>query len=125
MPFALSSCYTSKVSAPADSDIQLASKKENLPSVESTKNWYILFGLFPLTNEATTNVAGYDKVRVETKWTFLDGVVNVLAGTFLLGLIQVNTTEIYGAQTSGADKGTESEKASASTEGSSKGETEE
>jgi hypothetical protein len=122
LPFFLSSCYTAKVSAPPDSDVQLASSSESLPVVKTTKNWYLLFGLVPLSNTATDQVEGLDKVRVETKWTFLDGIINGVAGLLTL---RVCTTEIHGAQTSGADKGTEIEKASASTEGSSKGETEE
>lgn len=118
MASTLSGCYTTKVSAPVDSDVQLASRKENLPSVESTKNWYLLFGLVPLTNEATSNVSGYDKVRVETKWTFLDGLVNAVASAFLLGLVQVNTTVIHGAQESSASSPDAGDKATSSAENS-------
>ena len=94
----LTSCYSVKMSA-LSPGVQLAQKGESLPIKEKKKNWYILWGLIPLSNETTGKVIEenkFDKVRIETKMTFGDFVISAFTGW--LSVVST-TTIVEGVQT--------------------------
>ena len=79
----MSSCYSTKIIAPANSNVRLATEFEPLPAKIQTKNWYILFGLVPLNKNKTDKViaeANFKKVRVETKISFVDYLISIVTG---------------------------------------------
>ena len=92
----MSSCYSVKIIAPYDQKTELASKTEQLPFKEEQKNWYILWGLVPLSHNSPDRIIkenGLTKVRVETKMTFLDILISAI-GSYVS--IVANTTVIEG-----------------------------
>ena len=83
-------CITMKVGGKA----QLAPSTEEGTKVAEKRCWFILFGLIPLTDNSIDGSipATAKKIRVETKWTFLDIVMNIF--TEVLTIISF-TAEIY------------------------------
>ena len=83
-------CITIKIGGKA----QLAPTTEEGTKVAEKRFWYILFGLIPLGDNSVDNYipATAQKVRVETKWTFLDIVMNIF--TELVTIVSF-TAEIY------------------------------
>lgn len=83
-------CYTIKVSGKAT----LAPSSEVGEKVACQKHWYVLWGLVPIGDNSTDSYIPptAKKVRVETKMTFWDGVINIFAGFVS---IQVWTAEVY------------------------------
>jgi len=68
-------CYTIKVGGKA----QLASSDQAGTLVAEKRYWYILYGLIPLSDNSTDNhiPPSATKVRVETKYTVLDFLINL------------------------------------------------
>ncbi len=85
-----SGCYTIKVGGKA----QLAPSDQAGTLVAEKRYWYALFGLIPLGNNSTDNYipATATKVRVETKHSFIDFVINLFTGVVT---IYTMTAEIY------------------------------
>jgi hypothetical protein len=83
-------CITIKIGGKA----QLAPSTEEGTKVAEKRCWFILFGLIPLNENAIDNYLPETakKVRVETKWTFLDIVMNLF--TELVTIVSF-TAEIY------------------------------
>jgi len=83
-------CITMKIGGKA----QLAPTTEEGTKVAQKRCWFILFGLIPLNNNSIDNIipATAKKVRVETKWSFLDIVMNIF--TEVLTIVSF-TAEIY------------------------------
>jgi len=83
-------CYTIKVGGKA----QLASSDQSGTLVAEKRYWYALYGLIPLGDNSTDNYipATANKVRVETKITFLDYIINLFTG---IVTIYSATAEIY------------------------------
>lgn len=83
-------CITMKIGGKA----QLAPSTEEGTKVAQKRCWFILFGLIPLNNNSIDNIipATAKKVRVETKWSFLDIVMNIF--TEVLTIVSF-TAEIY------------------------------
>lgn len=83
-------CITMKIGGKA----QLAPSTEEGTKVAEKRCWFILFGLVPLGDNSIDNYipATAKKVRVETKWTFLDIVMNLF--TELVTVVSF-TAEIY------------------------------
>jgi hypothetical protein len=83
-------CITIKVGGKA----QLAPSTEEGTKVAQKRCWFILFGLVPLGDNSIDSYipATAAKVRVETKWTLLDIVMNLF--TELLTIVSF-TAEIY------------------------------
>jgi len=73
---------------------QLAPSTEEGCKVAQKRCWFILFGLVPLNDNSIDNIipATTKKVRVETKWSFLDIVMNIF--TEVLTIVSF-TAEIY------------------------------
>ena len=86
-------CITMKLGGKA----QLAPSTEEGTRVAERRCWFILFGLIPLNDNSIDNYipATAKKVRVETKWTFLDIVMNIF--TEVVTIISF-TAEIYEVQ---------------------------
>jgi len=84
------SCITMKIGGQA----QLAPSTEEGTKVGEKRCWFILFGLIPLNDNSidTSIPATAKKIRVETKWTFLDIVMNLF--TELVTIVSF-TVEIY------------------------------
>ncbi len=84
------SCITMKIGGQA----QLAPSAEKGTKVAEKRCWFILFGLIPLNDNSidTSIPATAKKIRVETKWTFLDIVMNLF--TELVTIVSF-TAEIY------------------------------
>jgi len=91
----LSSCYVQKMIAPLESKVALADEMEQLPVKVKYTQWYILWGLVPLSNDKTDDkIQKYKltKVRVTTKQSFLDGFCYWVWG----GLIAPQTVILEG-----------------------------
>ena len=87
------SCYPVKIAAPYGQKTTLATKSENLPFREKQKNWYILWGLVPISHNGPDRIIGENglkKVRVETKMNFGDFLIAGILG----GVSVVTTTTI-------------------------------
>jgi hypothetical protein len=84
------SCIAIKIGGQA----QLAPSTEEGTKVAQKRCWFILFGLIPLNDNSIDNIipATAKKVRVETKWSFLDIVMNIF--TEVLTIVSF-TAEIY------------------------------
>jgi len=83
-------CITMKIGGKA----QLAPSTEEGTKVAQKRCWFILFGLIPLSDNSIDSSipATAKKVRVETRWTFLDIVMNIF--TEVVTIISF-TAEIY------------------------------
>jgi hypothetical protein len=96
----LSSCFSVKMVAPANSDVKLAGPYEPLPIKHKVTNWYALFGSVPVTKNSKTDgiiaEMQLSKVRMETKTTFGNYIINILLNAFLPTTIVTNTTIIEG-----------------------------
>jgi hypothetical protein len=73
---------------------QLAPSTEEGTKVAEKRCWFILFGLIPLNDNAIDSIipATAKKVRVETKWSFLDIMMNIF--TEVLTIVSF-TAEVY------------------------------
>jgi len=79
-----------RVVAPHDQKVELATKADQLGFKEKQRNWYFLWGLVSINENVTDKKIkenGLNKVRIETKRTFVDGVI-----TFLLSPISIATS---------------------------------
>ena len=87
---ATTSCITMKIGGKT----QLAPSTEEGTKVAQKRCWFILFGLIPLNDNAIDSIipATAKKVRVETKWSFLDIVMNIF--TEVLTIVSF-TAEVY------------------------------
>jgi len=87
-------CYTVNIKAPEGKKIYLASKPVVSPD-NSKKVFYILWGLVPITDNSTVDLlANYpdgSEVAVSTKYTFIDQIINMIAG---LLTINCQTVEV-------------------------------
>ncbi len=83
-------CITMKIGG----TVQLAPSTEEGTKIAQKRCWYILFGLIPLNDNSIdpSIPPTAKKIRVETKWTFLDIVMNIF--TELLTIVSF-TAEIY------------------------------
>ncbi len=83
-------CFTIKVGGKA----QLASSDEPGSLVAEKRYWVALYGLIPLGDNSTDKYIPptAKKVRVETKHTFLDFIINLFTG---IVTIYTSTAEIY------------------------------
>lgn len=98
----LSSCYSVKIAAPANNEITLATAYEPLPIKHRVTNWYFLFGSVPISkNTKTDNIISemnLGKVRIETKMTFGNFLLNAVLNGILPTTVVTNTTIIEGEQ---------------------------
>jgi len=90
-------CYSIKMSAPYNEDVKLIPPAKSVAFKGSIKSWYVLWGLVPISNAAdgvskTIKENNLTEVRLESKATFLDGLVT----TILFGLVGSYTTVIEG-----------------------------
>jgi hypothetical protein len=83
-------CITMKIGGKA----QLAPSTEEGSKVAQKRCWFIFFGLVPLNDNSVDGIIPptAKKVRVETKWSFLDIVMNIF--TEVLTIVSF-TAEIY------------------------------
>jgi hypothetical protein len=83
-------CITMKIGGQA----QLAPSTEEGTKVAQKRCWFILFGLVPISDNSIdpSIPATAKRIRVETKWTFLDIVMNIF--TEVLTIVSF-TAEIY------------------------------
>lgn len=96
----LSSCFSVKMVAPANSQVTLASAYEPLPIKQKVTNWYALFGSVPISKNSKTDriidEMQLTKVRMETKVTFANYLLNGLLNLILPTTVVTNTTIIEG-----------------------------
>lgn len=84
----MSSCYTSRV---LNGDVK---KTDPVVEVNKQRNSIMLWGLLPLNSsvqEAGDHVGEKSNYVSETKWTFVDGLLNVIT----LGIYSPTTTVYY------------------------------
>ncbi len=83
-------CITIKIGGKAE----LVSSTEEGSKVAQKRCWFILFGLVPLNDNSVDSIipATAKRVRVETKWSFLDIVMNIF--TELLTIVSF-TAAVY------------------------------
>ena len=95
----LISCYSTKIVAPTNRKVALATEMEPMDKRVIKKNWYILWGAVPISNNKTDYVIEqeqFNKVRVETKYLFSDYLLSVLLNAIIPTSIFTNTTIIEG-----------------------------
>lgn len=96
----LSSCFSVKMVAPANSNVTVASAYEPLPVKHKVTNWYALFGSVPVSKNSKTDriieEMQLSKVRMETKVSFGNYLINILLNAVLPTTIVTNTTIIEG-----------------------------
>jgi len=89
------SCATVMVAAPPNSNVKLLGEIEPAQSKVLLTNWYLLWGLVPISNTSTSDqIAKYQLKDVRVK-TYI-GPVNWLVNVITNGLIYMNTVEIEG-----------------------------
>jgi hypothetical protein len=96
----LSSCFSVKMVAPANTEVTLASAYEPLPIKHKVTNWYALFGSVPVSKNTKTDKIIEEMqlttVRMETKVTFGNYIINALLNAIIPTTIVTNTTIIEG-----------------------------
>jgi hypothetical protein len=95
----LSGCYSVKIAAPANSSITLANAYEPLPFSQRFTNWYALFGAVPISKNKTQlaiETMKLNKVRVETRLSFGNMLLNSLLNIILPTTIVTNTIIVEG-----------------------------
>ncbi len=95
----LTSCFSTKIVAPYNRNVTLATEMEPMEKRIIKKNWYFLCGAIPLSNNKTNYIIEQEKfikVRVETKYSFFDYLLTVLANSIVPTTICTNTTIIEG-----------------------------
>lgn len=78
-----------------DGKVTLANEVESLPFKVKHKNWYLFWGLVPLTNNKTDKkIQKYKltKVRATTKFNFVDILIDLVSS----GIVSTNTIIIEG-----------------------------
>jgi hypothetical protein len=92
----LPSCGVVMVTAPPGSDVRLLPELETASAKVTVKNWYVLWGLVPITPNNTSDVIARNQmknVRVKTYFSVVDWLINAVLG----GLsIYTNTVDIEG-----------------------------
>ena len=83
-------CYTIRVGGKAE----LAPSTEEGTKIAGKRCWYVLWGLVPISDNSTDSLipATAKKVRVETKYTVLDFLINMFTG---IVTIETFSVEIY------------------------------
>jgi hypothetical protein len=91
---AFTTCATGCITIQVGGNAQLAASSEEGTKVAQKRCWFVLFGLIPLGDNSIDDAipATVQKVRVETKWTFTDIVMNIF--TELVTIVSF-TAEIY------------------------------
>ena len=95
----LTSCYTTMTVAPYNKKVALATEFEPMEKRIIKKNWYLLWGAIPLSNNKTDYVIEqqqFTKVRVLNKYTFTDFFITGLLNSIIPTSICTNTTIIEG-----------------------------
>ena len=72
----------------------MAPSSEEGTKIAHKRCWYALWGLVPIGDNSTDSLIPetVKKVRVETKYTVLDFLINIFTGVVT---IETNTVEIY------------------------------
>ncbi len=94
----LTSCMSQKIIAPSNANVQLASPTTSLTFKQSQRDWYILWGLVPISHNAADRVIAQNNlktVRVETVTTPLDFIINIFTSVVTI----VSRTEIIEGST--------------------------
>jgi hypothetical protein len=83
-------CYTIRIGGKAE----LAPSTEEGTKIAQKRCWYAVWGLVPIGDNSTDSLipATVKKVRVETKYTIMDALINIF--TFIAS-IETFTVEIY------------------------------
>jgi hypothetical protein len=87
------SCTVSYVSAPPGSHVTLPSDADYATSRFRMKNWYMLWGLIPLSDNNAVNIIGrynLKNVRTRTYYGFGDMIIDII----FAGLVTSTTTEV-------------------------------
>lgn len=96
----LTSCFSVKIAAPIDKNVQLASAYEPLPIKHKVTNWYAFFGAIPISKNNTTDYVihnlNLEKVRVTTKTGFGNYLLNILLNVVFPTTLVTTTTIIEG-----------------------------
>ncbi len=75
-----SGCYTIKYVAPAGADVSTMTEQQPASFRKEVKIWYALWGLVPITDNATDTIIGQNnlkQVRVKSEITFIDFVIGI------------------------------------------------
>ena len=82
---AISACGTVQVEAPPGGRVRIMDLDEPAKVIDERVVWYALWGGKPLSDDSTADTIArleLREVRVSTKLTAIDSVVNVFAGVF-------------------------------------------
>lgn len=96
--FFVSGCYSAKVFAPYDSQITLADNTTPLAFKQTKRNFYVLWGLIPLSDDSTHDIIrdnGLKKVRVTNEVTVVDFFISLIVSPLS---ITTSTTLVEGSR---------------------------
>lgn len=85
-------CYTIKIGGKAE----LAPSTEEGTKIAEKRCWYALWGLVPIGDNSTDSVipGTVKKVRMETKYTVLDFLINMFTGVVTIETFSVQIYEV-------------------------------
>ena len=88
----MAGCFTIKIGGKA----QLAPSTEEGTKVAQKSCWYALWGLVPIGDNSTDSLIPETakKVRVETKFTVLDFLINIFTGIVTIETLSVEVYEV-------------------------------
>jgi hypothetical protein len=96
LTLSFTNCMSVHMVAPPSSDVRMLAELEPAYSKITYKNWYVLWGLVPITENSTDGVLakhGFKEARVTTEFTLIDWLIDAVLGGFS---IITNTTTIEG-----------------------------
>ena len=76
-------CTTQRIIAPSNSEVQLASATEPLSFSEKQIDWYVLFGLVPISRCSSEKIIrenNLKRVRVTSEFTPLNFLIAIFTG---------------------------------------------
>ena len=90
LTISVAGCFTIRVGGKAE----LAPSTEEGTKIAQKRCWFAFLGLVPLSDNSTDSLIPetVKRVRVETKYTVLDFLINIFTGVVT---IETNTVEIY------------------------------
>lgn len=85
-------CYTIRIGGKAE----LAPSTEEGTKIAQKRCWYVLWGLVPISDNSTDSLipGTVKKVRVETKYTVLDFLINMFTGVVTIETFSVEIYEV-------------------------------
>lgn len=106
----MSGCMVTRINAPMGKDVTLVDRSVQLPVTIKKNNWYAIFGAVPFNEQLVENLIQehqLKQVRIETKYRFVNFLLNAVCNSIFPTTLVSNTVVIYGSYEAAPEKGTE------------------